>query len=87
MEELWLADNQLTGPIPPALGQLRNLKYLVLDNNQLTGTIPPALGQLQTLEGLYLHNNKWTGCIPMGLKRVGNDLAKLWWLPDCEAGA
>ena len=40
---LYLADNQLTGEIPQALGQLNNLQHLNLTDNQLTGCIPSAL--------------------------------------------
>ena len=36
-----LRDNQLTGEMPPELGNLSSLQSLVLANNQLTGEIPP----------------------------------------------
>ena len=44
---LFLSDNQLSGPIPPALGRLAELGYLYLDENGLTGEIPRELGNLR----------------------------------------
>ena len=44
-----LDDNQLTGEIPPEIGNLTNMTYLALSNNQLTGSIPPEIGQFMIL--------------------------------------
>ena len=52
--ELSLVDNQLSGTIPPTLGNLSNLTSLVLNRNQLSGTIPAALGNLSNLTSLVL---------------------------------
>ena len=65
--------NDLTGPIPPELGNLAKLWDLSLYTNALTGPIPPALGNLANLEWLYLSHNDLTGPIPPEL----GDLAKL----------
>ena len=54
VRRLSLDNNLLTGSIPPELGNLSNLEFLVLYNNQLTGPIPPELGNLSSLEGLEL---------------------------------
>ena len=69
---LYLADNQLTGEIPQALGQLNNLKYLDLGYNQLTGLIPGTLGQLDSLQVLDLGYNQLTGTIPKTLGQLNN---------------
>ena len=47
----WLAlgGNQLSGSIPPELGNLANLTWLNLPRNQLSGSIPPELGNLTNL--------------------------------------
>ncbi|MDE2963436.1 MAG: hypothetical protein OXU26_05965, partial [Acidobacteriota bacterium] len=62
-----LNDNQLTGSIPAELGNLVNLRFLVLDYNQLTGAIPAELGDLANLQNLWLANNQLTGSIPSEL--------------------
>ena len=62
-----LSDNQLTGAIPPELGNLARLEVLWLAHNRLTGAIPPALGALARLEFLTLDENRLTGPIPPAL--------------------
>ncbi len=56
--------NSLSGGIPPALGNLRNLRELGLSSNRLQGDIPPALGNLTRLVRFYLDQNYLTGPIP-----------------------
>jgi len=41
--DLLLSGNELTGEIPPEIGNLTNLTYLSLGNNQLTGVIPEEI--------------------------------------------
>ena len=72
-----LNHNNLTGPIPPAVGTLTNLEVLRLQFNNLTGPIPPALGTLTNLEVLELYNNNLTGPIPPELGNLTN-LTYLW---------
>ena len=62
----------LTGSIPPELGNLTNLKILVLDENQLTGTIPSQLGSLSELTEIDIGNNQLTGSIPSQLGSLAN---------------
>ena len=61
---LYLGENGLSGPIPPELGDLSNLRRLALQENQLSGSIPPELGNLSVLVSLSLHSNQLTGSIP-----------------------
>lgn len=62
--------NQLSGPIPPELGNLVNLVSLLLYGNELTSTIPMQLGNLTNLHRVFFSRNHLTGCIPMALMRV-----------------
>jgi len=67
-----LSENQLTGSIPPEIGNLINLSGLYLYNNQLTGSIPPEIGNLTNILYLYLENNQLTGSIPPELVSLTN---------------
>ena len=64
---LTLKDNNLSGTLPPELGNLTHLRQLDLEENQLTGSIPPELGDLPELRRLVLGDNELTGPIPPGL--------------------
>ncbi len=66
---------RLTGPIPPELGSLTELRLLALDKNSLTGPIPPELGGVTELGELWLAGNNLTGPIPPelgGLTELGD---------------
>ena len=70
--ELWLNGNELSGGIPPELGNLANLIELYLFRNQLTGEIPPELGNLANLTWLDLDGNQFSGEIPPELGNLAN---------------
>jgi Leucine-rich repeat (LRR) protein len=61
---LRLTNNNLTGSIPSALGNLSYLEDLRLDENNLRGRIPIELGNLRHLEYLQLQGNNLTDTIP-----------------------
>ncbi|KAM7474427.1 hypothetical protein LguiB_021670 [Lonicera macranthoides] len=66
----------LTGPIPPAIGNLRKLSNLILVGCRFTGPIPDSIGSLQQLVFLSLNSNGFSGPIPPS---IGN-LTNLYWL-------
>ena len=80
---LFLYTNNLSGSIPPELGNLASVEQILLWDNRLTGPIPPELGNLANLETLSIGANNLTGPIPPELGRLadleslhlsGNDL-------------
>ena len=78
---LELNDNNLSGPIPPEIGNLDRVYQLSLKDNALTGPIPPEIGNMTDLESLRLWNNDLeAGPIPVEfanltkLERLGLDL-------------
>ena len=73
VRSLSLPENNLTGPLPPELGNLSDLTELHLDRNSLTGTLPRELGNLAHLQVLSLPHNNLTGPLP---PELGN-LARL----------
>ena len=71
VSRLDLADNDLTGPIPPVLGSLSGLVRLSLDENNLRGPIPATLGGLAWLTMLKIDESRLTGSIPPELGNLG----------------
>ena len=69
LQWLGLSSNQLTGVIPPEIGNLTSLNSLYLGWNQLTGSIPSEIGNLTNLTKLHLPSNQLTGEIP---SEIGN---------------
>jgi len=78
-----LVGNNLSGPLPPEIGNLINLIDLRLYDNNLTGNIPPEIGNLINLERVYLgDNSNLTGVIP---PEIGN-LTKLTFINFQKSG-
>ncbi|KAK9155539.1 hypothetical protein Sjap_003019 [Stephania japonica] len=50
-------ENQITGILPSSIGNLKNLKSLVVLNNRINGTIPRGIGELSQLIYLDLSSN------------------------------
>lgn len=55
-----IRENNLVGSLPPELGELKELVYLVLSNNHLNGAVPKQLQQLSKLNTLLLNRNTLT---------------------------
>ncbi|MFQ6668144.1 hypothetical protein Gotur_033902, partial [Gossypium turneri] len=59
-----LSCNNLTGDIPPELGNLSEIHSLNLSHNKLTGVIPSSFAKLHQIESLDLSYNNLSGEIP-----------------------
>ena len=58
-DSLDLSNNQLTGSIPPEIGNLTNLDWLDLSNNQLTGEIPESICDLNIITTFIIDWGSW----------------------------
>ncbi|KAI5593143.1 hypothetical protein BDE02_04G198500 [Populus trichocarpa] len=80
LSELQILDlsynTELSGPLPPAIGNLKMLTSLILVGCRFSGPVPDSIGSLPRLTYLSLNSNGFTGSIPPSL---GN-LDKLYWL-------
>ena len=74
---LWLTSNNLSGSIPPTVGNLTFLKHFSVGDNNLIGSIPTTLGSLTDLEHLNLGGNNLVGSIPPNFHNLTN-LAALY---------
>ncbi|XP_034893123.1 cuscuta receptor 1 [Populus alba] len=70
MSGMDLSCNNLTGEIPPEIGNLNHIHVLNLSNNFLIGPIPQTFSKLSEVESLDLSNNSLTGAIPPGLVQL-----------------
>ena len=70
--ELILVRHNITGTLPPQLGNLTRLEELVLFGNNLKGRIPPELGKLTKLRHLWLSENQLEGPIPPEMGNMSN---------------
>ncbi|XVF65693.1 hypothetical protein PTKIN_Ptkin09bG0269700 [Pterospermum kingtungense] len=69
-----LSCNELSGIIPPELGNWSEVHAVNLSHNKLTGPIPPTFSELKQVESLDLSYNNLNGRIPPQLTEL-NSLA------------
>ncbi len=70
LQYLSVSGNELTGTMPPELGDLEQLHWIFLWGNQLSGSIPEEIGDLERLFTLYLHDNQLEGSLPRQLADI-----------------
>lgn len=64
LEDIFVFQNELTGPIPPELANMQNLQQLDLAGNELTGPVPPEIGSIGLLRTLSIAGNPLAGPLP-----------------------
>ncbi|KAG0495272.1 hypothetical protein HPP92_006266 [Vanilla planifolia] len=73
---LWSLDlslnNLLGGPLSPNIGNLKQLKTMILAGCSFSGSIPNELGNLYQLCFLALNSNKFSGTVPSSLGGLSN---------------
>ncbi|XP_018721656.2 putative receptor-like protein kinase At3g47110 [Eucalyptus grandis] len=67
-----LHSKNLSGAMPPHIGNLSFLREVHLQNNSFSSEIPPQFGRLFRLQKLFLNNNSFSGQIPSNLSRCSN---------------
>ncbi|KAJ6376843.1 hypothetical protein OIU76_025900 [Salix suchowensis] len=77
LQKLLLADNYLSGKVPPELGSCKNLRSIDLSFNNLIGPIPMEVWTLPNLLDLVMWANNLTGKIPEGICVDGGNLETL----------
>ena len=53
MQNIYLGENLLTGPIPATIPMMTNLEYMYFTKNRINGTIPDAIGTNLTRYGSH----------------------------------
>ncbi|XP_030548439.1 probable LRR receptor-like serine/threonine-protein kinase At5g45780 [Rhodamnia argentea] len=64
---LEMASSGLSGMLSPSIGNLSQLRTLLLQNNQLSGPVQVEIGKLSQLQTLDLSGNQFVGDIPSSL--------------------
>ncbi|KAI4351072.1 hypothetical protein L6164_005457 [Bauhinia variegata] len=64
---LLMGENQISGTIPEAIGQLVGLTFLDMEFNLLEGTIPVSIGKLKNLGRVFFRVNRLSGNIPYSI--------------------
>ncbi|KAL5539009.1 hypothetical protein UlMin_043905 [Ulmus minor] len=62
----------LSGTLSGAIGNLTNLRQVLLQNNNISGRIPPELGTLPKLQTLDISNNRFSGVVPDSLGQLNS---------------
>ncbi|XP_059650344.1 probable LRR receptor-like serine/threonine-protein kinase At3g47570 [Cornus florida] len=65
-----LGHNHFSGSLPSEVGNLKNLRELVISENKFSGELPSSLGSCSSLENLYLDKNFFNGSIPRSLSSL-----------------
>uniref|UniRef100_A0A0E0MEF6 Receptor kinase-like protein Xa21 n=1 Tax=Oryza punctata TaxID=4537 RepID=A0A0E0MEF6_ORYPU len=67
LQRLSLEYNEISGKIPPDIGNLVGLQILNLSHNHFVGDLPSSIGRLEELRSLGLDGNVLSGSLPYSL--------------------
>ncbi|XP_030548481.1 leucine-rich repeat receptor-like serine/threonine-protein kinase BAM1 [Rhodamnia argentea] len=67
--QICLSNNQLSGSLPPSVGNFSGVQKLLLDGNKFSGPIPAEVGRLQQLSKMDFSHNKFSGPITPEISR------------------
>lgn len=89
---LHLANNNLTGQLPPEIVNLTQLDELLLNDNHLSGHLPAGMDNFDYLVNLLLNNNQISGPIPpdiggISIGPLGQRLVRLYLQNNLLEGA
>ena len=70
--QLSMWSNNVDGPLPETIGNLRSLEVISLADNSLSGSIPETIGELDNLRRLTLWANQLSGVLPDSLGNLDN---------------
>ncbi|KAJ6698690.1 LRR RECEPTOR-LIKE SERINE/THREONINE-PROTEIN KINASE-RELATED [Salix purpurea] len=62
----------LSGTLSGSIGNLTNLRQVLLQNNNISGQIPPELGTLSKLQTLDISNNRFSSVVPDSLGQLNS---------------
>ncbi|XP_028768679.1 protein NSP-INTERACTING KINASE 1-like [Neltuma alba] len=69
---LGIPSQNISGTLSPSIGNLTNLRTVLLQDNNISGTIPSEFGRLQKLETLDLSDNSFSGQLPDSFSQMNS---------------
>jgi len=64
---LYISANQLSGTLPPELGNITGMTSLILQENMFSGSIPTEIGNLSSIAVMYVYSNALSHNIPRSI--------------------
>eukprot|EP00750_Incisomonas_marina_P026299 INCI5894.2.p1 GENE.INCI5894.2~~INCI5894.2.p1 ORF type:complete len:1495 (+),score=178.39 INCI5894.2:102-4586(+) len=71
LQAIYLADNALTGTVPPCLASMSAMSQIRLSRNELSGQLPISIGSTNQLRHFYVEDCGLAGPIPSAFGSMG----------------
>jgi len=72
-----LSNNNISGYLPEAIGDLQQMEFIYLSGNPISGTIPKSIGNLKLLRDLFIESTSFEGELPKEFFELEN-LQEFW---------